>query len=142
MVARCLSLPYQKMQIPIDQVLLVDDEPTNNFIHKILLEKSEFAKEIAQVESGSEALEFLRNRVPDLILLDLNMPALSGWDFLDRFERYISNNVKPCIVILSSSLDPKDHEKANLNSDVTAFLTKPLKVENLLEAITKKKRNS
>lgn len=124
------------MEIPIKKVLLVDDEPANNYIHKLILENKGVAVEIITLESAKEALDYLKENIPDLILLDLNMPAISGWDFLKAYSENFSHRNKTSVVILSASEDPKDQDKARLDANVMAYLTKPLSVDNLVDAIS------
>lgn len=123
------------MNPKFDTVLLVDDETTNNFINKAFLEKSRLVDTIYAVESAREAFSFLKSQVPDIILLDINMPALSGWDFLDQHTEYLAEDKKPIIVMLTCSEDPNDIEQAASNPHVAGLINKPLDVDKLITVL-------
>ena len=125
----------------LDLVMLVDDNDTDNFISKRIIEITKFAKRIEIKNSGKSALEYLeknKNNVadlPDLIFLDINMPIVDGFVFLFEFERFseaIKNKCK--IIILSSSDNKRDIDKIVNNDYVVKFITKPL-TENVLSEI-------
>ncbi|MCS6824561.1 MAG: response regulator [Cytophagaceae bacterium] len=120
------------------KVLLVDDNDTDNFIHKRIIELSNFSDEIIVKNSGKSALEHLEsiktdiNQIPDLIFLDINMPIVDGFVFLyeyDSFPEEIKRKSK--IVILSSSDSKKDIDRIIDNEYVIHFITKPLSEESL-----------
>lgn len=125
----------------LDLVMLVDDNDTDNFISKRIIEITKFAKRIEIKNSGKSALEFLEknknnpSELPDLIFLDINMPIVDGFVFLFEFERFpeiIKNKCK--IIILSSSDNKRDIDKIVNNDYVVKFITKPL-TENVLAEI-------
>ncbi|MCU0417044.1 MAG: response regulator [Cytophagaceae bacterium] len=124
----------------IDTILLVDDNETDNFIHKRVLELNSFAKNIVIKNSGKSALEFLQQNqhypdaIPNVIFLDINMPIVDGFVFLFEYENFpdtVKNKTK--IVILSSSDNKKDIDRIVDNDYVVHFLTKPLSDESLAE---------
>lgn len=115
------------------QFIIIDDEPINHLISKMLLSEMLDCREITSFTNGADALRFLQHDFncnsgqPTVLLLDLNMPIISGWDFLELFDLYkqgLKNSVK--IYILSSSIDPGDRNKAMANPNVISFLSKPL----------------
>jgi CheY-like chemotaxis protein len=128
----------------VNNVLLIDDEQATNFYNTYVIEEMRFARNIAVVLNGKEALTYLQCQeehshreedctCPDLIFLDLNMPVMNGFDFLEAFEGMDAckkENVK--IYILSSSDHTLDHFKTSLFKSVTGYLTKPLTEETLL----------
>ena len=126
-------------------ILLVDDDEPTNFLNKMILEDVNCAQTIEVAESGQSALSYLENAsetgdpvVPDLIFLDINMPAMNGWEFLEQYsslDKQRKANV--VIVMLTTSLNPDDRAKASKMPDVSGFETKPLTPEKL-QAILKK----
>jgi len=125
---------------PINSVMLVDDNDTDNFIHKRVLELSKFCSNIIIKNSGKSALEYLRNNLsnpdalPDIIFLDINMPIVDGFVFLFEFESMSDDlSKRPRIVILSSSDNKKDIDRIVDNEFVIKFITKPLSEEALAE---------
>ena len=116
-------------------VLLIDDNPADNRYHQIVLEDMKIVESIYSVENGFEALEYLTNEksvMPQLIFLDINMPKMNGWEFLEEYKKLdpkIKNNI--VIVILSTSANPADIRKSQEIDDVSDFETKPLTVESI-----------
>jgi CheY-like chemotaxis protein len=124
----------------LEMVMLVDDDPTDNFIAKRILQVSGFAKEVIVKGSVSEALEYLKNNavseetLPEIIFLDINMPLYGGFDFLEEFEKLnVLVKRKSKIIILSSSDNKKDIERIIANDYVIKFITKPISEETLEE---------
>ena len=122
-------------------VLLVDDDSIFNFLSTKLLERSGIAGEIHTAENGQQALDLLNNyyagttSLPDVILLDLNMPVMDGFTFLDAFRRLnYPGRDKVSVVIVTSSNDARDLARAK-EMGVTHYLTKPLTQESLRHAL-------
>lgn len=121
----------------LDLVMCVDDDPITLMLFKKIVEKACFAKEIVNAMNGEEAITFIntitnKNTKPQLIFLDLNMPLMGGWEFLDLFNNsnyYNSNNTK--VIILTSTIDPEDIKKSKTYPNVIEFLSKPITVEML-----------
>ena len=125
----------------IDLVMLVDDNDTDNFISKRIIEITEFADRVVVKNSGKSALDYLEENkgdmvnVPDLIFLDINMPIVDGFVFLYEFEKFSDLLKDKCkVVILSSSDNKRDIDKIVNNDHVIKFITKPL-TENALEEL-------
>lgn len=126
----------------LDLILCVDDDPITLMLCKKVINKASFSNEIATAKNGEEALLYFNElkqdnekKVPQLIFLDLNMPIMGGWEFLDSFnnENYSNfNSVK--IIILSSTIDPEDLKKAEKYPAVIDFLPKPI-TTSMLEYI-------
>jgi len=119
-------------------VLLVDDDSVCNFINEVTLNKLGVAKEIHSALNGQEALDlingyFLGDRsIPDVILLDLNMPIMDGFQFIEAFKRLeYPKKDKILIVVLTSSANPEDVKKAK-SLGVDHYMTKPINEEKLL----------
>lgn len=129
----------------IDKVLLVEDDPIAVMLCKKVIEKDGFARDIDVAHNGQLAIEYYQGLLqqsngerlqncPQLILLDLNMPVLGGWEFLDEFlQTYFSLCRDTRVVILSSSIVPSDREKAERIPVVIDFLSKPISVNDLQE---------
>lgn len=117
----------------IQLVMLVDDNDTDNFISRRIIEITKFSDDVVIKNSGKSALEYLqenkteRSKIPDLIFLDINMPIVDGFVFLyefEKFEHLIKDKCK--VVILSSSDNKRDIDKIVNNDHVIKFITKPL----------------
>ena len=124
----------------IKKLLCVDDDKITITLIKLVVGKAAFAKEIITKTNGKEALDYyveLANNpiiddYPELIFLDLNMPVMNGWDFLDEFSRsYYEKFKKTKIVILSSSADPEEKAKAGTYPMIIGYLAKPLTIKAL-----------
>jgi CheY-like chemotaxis protein len=116
-----------------DTIFLVDDDPINNLINKRLLSKTGISSNIKEFLGGEDALAFLNNIPEDhhlLIFLDINMPVLNGWEFLNKYLEYFPKRTDK-IVILSSSIDFQDRQKAQEYDIVAGFLEKPLTLEKI-----------
>tara|TARA_R110002049_G_scaffold4504_3_gene31312 strand:+ start:11042 stop:11419 length:378 start_codon:yes stop_codon:yes gene_type:complete len=113
----------------INRVLLVEDDETTNFISKIILKSAGF-EYVDEVLNGMEACRHIETDCPDLIFLDINMPVMDGWEFLD--EKKVKAPCKDAkIVILTSSTHPNDQERAENYSCVIAYFEKPLTIEKV-----------
>ncbi len=118
--------------------LLIDDNQIDNLINKKILENNLFAEKIVVAGSAEVALNYLKNEspenTPDVIFLDIRMPEIDGFQFLDEFAKLDSTATNhPKIFMLSSSLDPKDQTKVRESKYVDKFLGKPLSNQHLLE---------
>jgi CheY-like chemotaxis protein len=125
--------------IHFDTIFLVDDDPINNLINKRLLVKVGITHQIIEFVEGEYALEQIQNQNSEnniLIFLDINMPVLNGWEFL---EKYVTNfpHRKDKIIILSSSIDFQDRQKAKAFDIVSGFLEKPLTIEKINSQLNK-----
>ena len=122
-------------------VMLVDDNDTDNFISKRIIEITKFAENVEIKNSGKSALEYLEEhkenveKLPDIIFLDINMPIVDGFVFLYEFEKFTEIVRNKCkVIILSSSDNKRDIDKIVNNDHVIKFVTKPL-TENALSEI-------
>lgn len=119
------------------KVLIVDDDPIHNMVSSKLIEKAKFAEKTDKVLSGKLALEYLNRNaeqeaLPDLIFLDINMPLMDGWEFLEEYEKLrVSFQKDIHILMLTSSISPEDIEKSKTHELVFEFVTKPLSIEKL-----------
>lgn len=116
--------------IPINKVLLVDDDATANYLSKELLERMNAAKEIEVAENCLRALKLIAQSSPDVIFLDIKMPAIDGFDFLERLKA-LALEKKIKVVMLTSSLRPEDKLRAFSYKAVIEYLEKPLTTEKV-----------
>jgi CheY-like chemotaxis protein len=130
------------MSKKLNCVLLVDDDSDCNFFHQRLLKKMKCVEQIYIVNDGVEALNYLKSNIdkkspqPDIIFLDINMPRMNGWEFLDEYKN-LDNEIKATIVLvmLTTSLNPDDKERAKHYSDVRGFSNKYLDEASLKKII-------
>ncbi len=118
-------------------IILVDDDPINNLINKRLISKlnvAEQVEEFLEAEKALKRIEKLSSNEQTLILLDINMPVMNGWDFLNEYLKVFEKR-KDKIIMLSSSIDFQDRQKAKQYNCVEGFIEKPLtpdKFKNIL----------
>ena len=112
--------------LPINKILLVDDDATANYLSKELLESLHAANEIETAENCLRALELIRQSdCADVIFLDIKMPGIDGFDFLERLKK-LSIEKKIKVVMLTSSVRPEDKLRAFSYKAVIDYLEKPL----------------
>ena len=121
------------MRKMLHHVLLVDDNDDDNFIHTKTLRDSGLVDQVTTVSDGLEALEFLSKEqkseriLPELILLDINMPGMDGWEFLEEFGKIDESfKISVIVVMLTTSVNPDDKNLAMKKQAVKDFLTKPI----------------
>jgi CheY-like chemotaxis protein len=129
------------MKQKLNCVLVIDDDEPTNFFTQMILEDSGCVSHIKMMQSGREALEYLPKTeeagsdpglypCPDLIFLDINMPAMNGWEFLDKYKELNIRN-KIIVIMLTTSLFPEDKLKAESMPEISAFENKPLTAEKI-----------
>lgn len=132
------------MERKLNCVLLIDDDEPTNFLNQIIIESVGCAEEIKTAQSGHEALKYLKQTTsagvaspPDLIFLDINMPAMNGWEFLENYRKLDDRHKgKVMIVMLTTSLFPEDKQRSMEIPEISAFENKPLtkeKLDNILK---------
>lgn len=125
----------------IQKVLCIDDDPISVMLCKKVITRSQFAAKTDSANNGENALQYLQATVespdstyPEIILLDLNMPIMNGWEFLENYERrFAPTHVSTKIIVLSSTIDPEDVRKSKQFSTVLDFISKPITVDSLKE---------
>lgn len=126
-------------------VLLIDDDPSTNYYNKLILTERQLADQISIAESAEEGLAIVQDVLdgklspPEVILLDINMPGMDGWDFIKEFKQFSFDDIKaPYIFMLTNSNAPGEIQKANNLESIHAIFTKPLNeqsIEALVEAV-------
>lgn len=124
--------------------MLIDDNKDDNFYHERIIRKNNSADTVIIKQSGKEALEYLKNKNlqesahPDLIFLDINMPGMNGWEFLEEYNELDKEyQSKMIVVMLTTSENPDDIAKAKEFHVLSDFKTKPL-TKNMLDEIIDK----
>jgi CheY-like chemotaxis protein len=128
------------MSFSFHTILLVEDDPITILVCEKIINLCNFAQLVVVAKNGKEGIDYLqeaienRKPLPEIIFLDLNMPVLDGWQFLDAFSTLqFPAQQKPIIYILSSTIDPYDEERAMNYPVVKKFITKPLNKQILDE---------
>jgi CheY-like chemotaxis protein len=135
------------MERKLNCVLLVDDDEGHNYLTRLVIEEAAAARHIRAVWNGREAIDYVTGRgkfgdngdtcpEPDLILLDINMPVMDGWDFMRQYGGLDeARKRRIMIVMLSTSANPDDRERALTIPDIADFRTKPLTPQALQEML-------
>ena len=123
----------ENIQPTFKKILVIDDNPTDRYIAKRMAEKYHFAEEIILQESAIEALDYIRsledtpNLLPQFIFLDINMPGMNGYEFLEEYKKLSEIVRTKCIILMiTTSIHPDDFMRADNNPFVFRFLNKPL----------------
>ena len=142
------------MNPQLNCILLIDDDEPTNFLNKMTLEQAGCTRHIRVAQSGQEALDYLRgcgpdngfpeggsserSPRPDLIFLDINMPAMDGWEFLEKYKTLPAEQKADIVLImLTTSLNPDDEVKTRTIPEVAGFENKPLSQHRLRALLEK-----
>lgn len=128
-------------------ILVIDDDEPTNFFTRMILEEMDCAEHIETVQSGQEALEYLAKSEgpktgvhhcpsPDLIFLDINMPAMNGWEFLEEYRKMTVQH-RIIMVMLTTSLFPEDKTRAEATPEISGFENKPITKEKVKAVVEK-----
>ena len=126
----------------IELCCIIDDDPIFVYGTKRIMKEVGFAKSILVYSDGQAALDGLtklciaKEPLPDVIFLDLNMPILNGWEFLDEFKNCKSKRSKKIVIyIISSSVDPRDLERVKYYDQVDTYILKPITPDDLIKIL-------
>ena len=123
------------MSQKLNCILLVDDNDADNFFHKLVISELHVVDNIQVAETGLEAINYLKKEnaiIPQLIFLDINMPRMNGWEFLEEYKDLApEQKAEIVIIMLTTSVNPEDKEHAEKIKEVNGFETKPLTTEKL-----------
>lgn len=127
----------------INSVCIIDDDSIFVYIAERLMKESNFCEKIIVFENGKQGIEGLlemdknKKEMPSIIFLDLSMPIMSGWEFLDSFvNTSISNKKNLKIIVMSSSINPNEIEMIKAYPTVTDYIVKPITPSDLDKIIT------
>jgi CheY-like chemotaxis protein len=136
------------MKKKLNCVMLIDDDEPTNFLSQMIVTRSGCTEKIKVANSGAIALDYLSaddgntdgneksSPRPDLIFLDINMPAMNGWEFLDRYNELSRDRQGNVIIImLTTSLNPDDQKKSRGIPHISGFANKPLTPDKLQEIL-------
>jgi CheY-like chemotaxis protein len=126
----------------INTFCIVDDDDIYQFTTSVLLKKTDLVNKIIVFSNGLKAINFLKDEIgnkeniPDVLFLDINMPVMDGWEFLEEYL-LIKPMIPKTVVIymVSSSVDEKDVLKAKSISALSGYLVKPISSQNIMEVI-------
>ncbi|WP_421762642.1 response regulator [Ekhidna sp.] len=121
------------------RIVLIDDDKTTNHLNKFTIERSNVANEVIIFDSPLGALDYFKNRSDEekgsLILLDINMPIMDGWEFLKHYISLNGNATADKVVMLTSSIDPRDQELAKESEFVSDIKFKPLSLKTINDLV-------
>ena len=132
------------MTTKLNSVLLIDDDEPTNFIAKMIVTKANLNNTTEAIQSSVKALEFLaddklaHHDIPDLIFLDINMPTMNGWEFLEEYKKLeIHNKKKIVLYMLTTSMNDDDQIRSEKIDHVDGFLIKPLTLKTYTNIVNK-----
>lgn len=132
------------MPKPISCILLIDDDPDDNFFHRIVIEESGLCSTVRVAENGRDALAYLTGTDqakyvrPDVIFLDINMPGMNGFEFLVQYQKLTEDQKSRLVLLmLTTSLSITDQQQAALSGEVAGYYTKPLTTAIIAEIVEK-----
>ena len=135
-----MSLIIEPTNKPIQRVVLVDDDSTDNFLHRRVLKRSGLVEEVIVFEEPEMALDYLQSidHPIDVICLDINMPRMNGFEFLEAYQELeIAKQRLPLIIILSTSITPESIASEKRIQSVVAAEAKPLRQEAIEQLVVK-----
>lgn len=130
------------MSPKLNEILLIDDSRADNFLHKRVVESAGVAERVTICFGAREALDYLADKssgrypCPDLIFLDINMPGMSGWDFMEAYQKLPTEQCARLVIcMLTASYAAEDRKKAEHYGVVGDYIHKPLSVERVNQIV-------
>jgi CheY-like chemotaxis protein len=131
------------MKQKLNCILLIDDDEPTNFLNRMVIEEVDCSERIETMQSARDALKYLTNASitgnypkPDLVFLDINMPAMDGWEFLEKYNQLPEEQkAKIIVVMLTTSSNPEDELKARAIAGIAGFWNKPLTTDILRQIL-------
>lgn len=127
------------MSFKYKKIMIIDDNEIDNYIVKVLIKNNFIAEEILEFNNGMKAIEYLEKNkditenLPEIILLDIYMPYIDGFEFIEKLSKVDSNFTDKCkICIVSSSINDNDILRSKLSNSVFNYVSKPISPEFLL----------
>ena len=122
---------------------LIDDDKIFHFILTSIIDENKLAESILSFFDGEKAIQYLtenktnNEKIPDVLFLDINMPVMDGWMFIEEYARIKPDITKKVLVfMLSSSMNPIDIERAGKISEISNYIIKPIKIEEVKKIFT------
>ena len=130
---------------PLSNIIFVDDDPTSNYIHNLVIKKLEIKVNTYFFLNVDDAFNFLLNRelqenviANDIIFIDINMPVKDGWDFIQELEENVAKNEqKKIIIMMSSVINKNDADRIKEHTMIDDFMLKPFSEEMLKKIFNK-----
>lgn len=128
------------MKRKLNCIMLIDDNADDNFFHQRAIKRANAADLVITMQLADEALDYLKSHPsekdsPDLIFLDINMPGMNGWEFIEEYKNITNNKSGSIIIMLTTSQNPDDIVRAQTEKIIRGFKTKPLTPAMLEEII-------
>lgn len=124
----------ENIDYKFEKVMVIDDTAEDTYITSYVIKKSNYSREILKFDLATEALEYLQLNInnpsllPEAIFVDIYMPLMTGFEFLDEYEKLPEDYKSKCTVfVISSSFDERDINRARSNKNVKAYIEKPLR---------------
>lgn len=129
----------------LKSILLVDDDEASNFLHSIFVSKLDIDIQVNSAINGQEALDYILNKgaeeiaLPCMVMLDLRMPVMDGWEFIQRYEEQVPDHLKEqlMVVLVTVSDNAEDKKRAIDNPHIIDFAQKPLSDNTFKKIINK-----
>ncbi len=129
---------------PVGLIYIVDDDKIYRYTTETYIQLLNLAATVKTFSDGEEAIDAIKenldkpDQLPDIILLDVNMPIMDGWDFIEEFVTLENISKKISLYMVSSSIDERDQERAKGITEITDYIIKPITEEQLVKLIQAK----